>query len=316
MIPKHFYQTALCCILTLLSACKDDNNSPLRFYNDTYEVPMGGIRYLGLESGNGDYSLEVKDQRLVSAQVEQGWSTPGGSAIYVRGILTGKTTLKVTDYATLESCLLTIKVVDNYETMRLSRGYGSSLSENGTAEMLPGISDMFLINNRARDAYFFKQGPQTAFSSGLVLVAKGNYVLEPGMDDQANMTLTFTESVEHAEALTGSHKFILHGNPYILHRLDKNLNLNWDIARASSFLHSGRRRNRKAVGLFIHRTGNAGRNIALTGKNTVGSDVRFVITGCVSLRANIRCEYATPADKGYWHDCLYSSQNRGEPIYK
>ena len=116
MIPKHFYQTALCCILTLLSACKDDNNSPLRFYNDTYEVPMGGIRYLGLESGNGDYSLEVKDQRLVSAQVEQGWSTPGGSAIYVRGILTGKTTLKVTDYATLESCLLTIKVVDNYET--------------------------------------------------------------------------------------------------------------------------------------------------------------------------------------------------------
>ena len=73
MIPKHFYQTALCCILTLLSACKDDNNSPLRFYNDTYEVPMGGIRYLGLESGNGDYSLEVKDQRLVSAQVEQGW---------------------------------------------------------------------------------------------------------------------------------------------------------------------------------------------------------------------------------------------------
>ena len=228
MIPKHFYQTALCCILTLLSACKDDNNSPLRFYNDTYEVPMGGIRYLGLESGNGDYSLEVKDQRLVSAQVEQGWSTPGGSAIYVRGILTGKTTLKVTDYATLEICLLTIKVVDNYETMRLSRGYGSSLSENGTAEMLPGISDMFLINNRARDAYFFKQGPQTAFSSGLVLVAKGNYVLEPGMDDQANMTLTFTESVEHAEALTGSHKFILHGNPYILHRLDKNLNLNWN----------------------------------------------------------------------------------------
>lgn len=180
MIPKHFYQTALCCILTLLSACKDDNNSPLRFYNDTYEVPMGGIRYLGLESGNGDYSLEVKDQRLVSAQVEQGWSTPGGSAIYVRGILTGKTTLKVTDYATLESCLLTIKVVDNYETMRLSRGYGSSLSENGTAEMLPGISDMFLINNRARDAYFFKQGPQTAFSSGLVLVAKGNYVLRTG----------------------------------------------------------------------------------------------------------------------------------------
>ena len=53
----------LCCILTLLSGCKDDDDNPLRFYNSEYEVPMGGRRYLGLESGNGDYSLAVKDTR-------------------------------------------------------------------------------------------------------------------------------------------------------------------------------------------------------------------------------------------------------------
>lgn len=41
----------LCCILTLLSGCKDDDDNPLRFYNSEYEVPMGGRRYLGLESG-------------------------------------------------------------------------------------------------------------------------------------------------------------------------------------------------------------------------------------------------------------------------
>ena len=229
MKPEHFYSTALCCILVLLSACdKNDNYRPLHFYNDTYEVPMGGIRYLGLASGNGDYSLEVEDQRLVSAQVEHGWSTTGGSAIYVRGILTGKTTLKVTDYATLESCLLKIKVVDNYEAIHLHRGYASPQTEDGTAEVLPGISDVFFINNRTRDAYFFRQGVQTAFSSGLELVAKGNYTLEPMDNDQARVTLTFTENMEHAGTLTGSHKFILHGNPYILHRLDKNLNLNWD----------------------------------------------------------------------------------------
>ena len=137
MKPKHFCSAALCCILILLSACnKDDNDNPLRFYNDTYEVPMGGIRYLGLESGNGDYSLEVEDQRLISAQVEHGWSTPGGSAIYVRGILTGKTTLKVTDAATLESCLLKIKVVDNYEAMQLFRRRGSSLLEDDDLKVL------------------------------------------------------------------------------------------------------------------------------------------------------------------------------------
>ena len=170
MKPKHFCSAALCCILILLSACnKDDNDNPLRFYNDTYEVPMGGIRYLGLESGNGDYSLEVEDQRLISAQVE-----------------------------------------------------------DGTAEILPGISDIFLINNRARDVYFFNRTIPTAFSSGLVLVAKGTYTLEPGDGNQAHMTLTFTEGMEYVGTSTDSQKFILHGNPYILHRLDKNLNLNWD----------------------------------------------------------------------------------------
>lgn len=28
----------LCCILTLLSGCKDDDDNPLRFYNSEYEV--------------------------------------------------------------------------------------------------------------------------------------------------------------------------------------------------------------------------------------------------------------------------------------
>lgn len=30
----------LCCILTLLSGCKDDDDNPLRFYNSEYEVPL------------------------------------------------------------------------------------------------------------------------------------------------------------------------------------------------------------------------------------------------------------------------------------
>ena len=70
MRPKQFYLFMLCCILTLFSGCKEDEENPLRFYNSEYEVPMGGRRYLGLESGNGDYSLEVKDTRIASAGTE------------------------------------------------------------------------------------------------------------------------------------------------------------------------------------------------------------------------------------------------------
>lgn len=100
----------LCCILTLLSGCKDDDDNPLRFYNSEYEVPMGGRRYLGLESGNGDYSLAVKDTRIASAGTETGWSgVPAGRMIYVTGILTGTTYLTVTDNATQETCTLPIK---------------------------------------------------------------------------------------------------------------------------------------------------------------------------------------------------------------
>ena len=57
----------LCCILTLLSGCKDDDDNPLRFYNSEYEVPMGGRRYLGLESGNGDYS-QVPELKLAGVE--------------------------------------------------------------------------------------------------------------------------------------------------------------------------------------------------------------------------------------------------------
>ena len=74
MRPKHFNLFMLCCILTLLSGCKDDDDNPLRFYNSEYEVPMGGRRYLGLESGNGDYSLAMKDTRIASAGTETGWT--------------------------------------------------------------------------------------------------------------------------------------------------------------------------------------------------------------------------------------------------
>lgn len=249
--PMYLLEALMCCIL-LLSACQEDANNPLRFYNNVYEVPMGGTRYLGLESGNGDYDLSISDQRIASAQSESGWTTPGGSAIYVRGILTGKTYLTVTDKATQESCVIEIKVVDNYQNLRLLRG-STHLSPDGSASILPGVSDIFLINNSARDAYFFKQGVQTAFSSGLELIAKGSYEIqlldeEVGGGESRNGELANGQSLNN-QSLNESnnekamitltyaanpnvqptrHKFIMWANSYIFHRLNKTLNLNWD----------------------------------------------------------------------------------------
>ena len=138
------YTPILFCILILWSACKDDADAPLRFYDSKYEVPMGGRRYLGLESGNGDYSLEIGDSRIASAGIESGWSgVPAGRMIYISGILTGSTYLKVTDNATQETHTLPIKVVDYYEDLNLIHG-SSSLRPNGDENLLPGVDDIFL----------------------------------------------------------------------------------------------------------------------------------------------------------------------------
>ena len=141
---------------------------------------------------------------------------------YISGILTGSTYLKVTDNATQETLTLPIKVVDYYEDLNLIHG-SSSLRPNGDENLLPGVDDIFLVNNAARDAYFFKQGQQTALSSGLELITKGTYALKQGEDNKATLTLTFSLDASPAT----EHHFTVWGNAYLLHRLDKNLHLNW-----------------------------------------------------------------------------------------
>lgn len=164
---------------------------------------MGGRRYLGIESGNGDYSLEIGNAHIASAGTEIGWSgVPAGCQIYVTGILTGSTYLKVTDNATQETCTLPIKVVDNYEDINLIR---NSIRPNIDKNLLPGIDDIFLISNAARDAYFFKQGKQTAFSSGLELITKGSYALEQGTEDRLTLSLTFRWTQHRPQNINSSY---------------------------------------------------------------------------------------------------------------
>ena len=110
------YSSILFCILLLWSACKEDADAPLRFYDSKYEVPMGGRRYLGIESGNGDYSLEIGNAHIASAGTEIGWSgVPAGCQIYVTGILTGSTYLKVTDNAGSVKVRLTSPLLQSTE---------------------------------------------------------------------------------------------------------------------------------------------------------------------------------------------------------
>lgn len=99
----------------------------------------------------------------------------------------------MTDYATSESCVLNIKVVDNYEALQLLPA--DYLGEEGitTPQPLQGVDFIFLINTPSREAYFFERGEQTAFSSGLKLLVKGTYELAQEADEKVSLAFVLPE---------------------------------------------------------------------------------------------------------------------------
>ena len=104
-----FKLLALIFITLFIGACNDDDPEPLSFYDTNYEVRVHGTRYIGPQTGSGDYSLQVENPYLLSASEEKGWSAPEGMLL-VRGLLTGESTLSVTDKRTGETINIKIKV--------------------------------------------------------------------------------------------------------------------------------------------------------------------------------------------------------------
>lgn len=207
------------------TACQEESPA-LLFYSNAYEVPMGGTRYLGIESGSGDYTLQMANPNLARAEAESGWECPGGTMIYVYGMLSGSTTLTVTDNQSGEQRTLSIKVIDHYEVLRLSQNsYGS----NENYAPLPLETEfLYLFDNAAADAYYFKNGAATRVTAtDLTLQGKGNYAFSQEGEAYC-LTLNYTEN-----GTPVSRRFRIETDAYNLHRLDKNLHLGWNTPAAT-----------------------------------------------------------------------------------
>ena len=223
-------------ITAFIGGCKDDETEPLRFYDDSYEVPIHGTRYIGVESGSGDYSVQIENPGLFSASEDNGWSTSEGM-LMVRGLLTGESTLIVTDNRTGETANLTIKVIENYETLRVFTLYWDDSTSTIMENKHPVLSKtpfVFLINNKERDVYFADQkGENSITSNGIRIQGKGSYshTME---DDKPYLTLTYSEDengqlTDDASVVPTPHKFeITQSSEFLRHRLDENLNLGWE----------------------------------------------------------------------------------------
>ena len=217
-------------------ACSDDEPGPLSFYNVAYEVPIHGTRYISVKSGSGDYSVQVENPYLLSASEEDGWSNSAGMFL-VRGLLTGKSRLTITDNRTGKTASLTIKVTDSYEVLRVSSLYwddaASKIMDN-EHPVFSKIPFVYLINNQARDMYFADRSEEyTPTSNDIKIQGKGSYSFTME-DGKPYLTLTYKEDAngqltEDASAVSTPHKFeITQSSEFLRHRLDENLNLGWD----------------------------------------------------------------------------------------
>ena len=242
MRTKNAFKLLMLLLLAVFAgACSDDNPEPLNFYNVAYEVPMHGTRYISVKSGSGDYSFQVDNPYLFSASEDDGWSNPEGTFL-VRGLLTGESTLAVTDNRTGETANLTIKVTDNYEALQISKLYWdestSKIMEN-EHPVFSKIPFVFLINNKERDVYFAdRSGENSLTSNGIEIQGKGTYSFTTE-DDKYYLTLTYREDesgqlTDDVSAVSIPHKFeITQSSEFLRHRLDENLNLGWEtIAKA------------------------------------------------------------------------------------
>ncbi|MGV8136622.1 MAG: hypothetical protein AB2L20_15540 [Mangrovibacterium sp.] len=212
-------------VTIFVAGCKDYDPEPLRFYGDSYEVPVHGVRYIGVKSGSGDYTIQVENTGIFSASEDEGWSNPAGMLL-VRGLLTGESILYITDNNTGETTTLKIKVVDHYEVLRVS-----TLESNHP--VLSKTPFIFLISNESRDLYLADKEPEgETTGNDLRIRGKGNYAFS--LEDN-KPCLTLTYATDDKGKLTNNptyspeaHKFqITRGSEFMLHYLDENLNLGW-----------------------------------------------------------------------------------------
>lgn len=219
-------------ILVLITSCDKAEHQSLSFYDDYREVPIHGTVLIGPKTGSGNYTLEVQNPVLLSAEVENGWSSPSGM-IAIRGLLTGKTVLTVTDNATHESQKIRIKITDNYETLRISE---STLEEDVEfPPTLKNIEFIVFVNNKERDIYLINREQISLTDYVLKVRGKGNYHFTK-KDDRYHLVLSYLVDgegnpvLDETSATHVASSYMLTIPGYALHRLNQNLNLGFETS--------------------------------------------------------------------------------------
>lgn len=132
-------------------SCGDDNEKkketyPLSFEKEYYEVPLLGKQWISIRGGNRDYSITVEKTDILEASVDLSSPTGMGNLV-IQPKQKGETTVTVKDNIVNETVKLKIKVTDGYLAYAIDESNHPALSK--------GVI-IYLINNEAKDCYFFR----------------------------------------------------------------------------------------------------------------------------------------------------------------
>lgn len=156
------------CTISFVS-CGNDNEEkkeiyPLSFEKGYYEAPLLGNTSISIRGGNRDYTVTVEKTNILETSIDL--SSPiGMGSLVIKPKQKGETTITIKDKITNETVDLKVKVIDRYLAYAIRNSNHPALSQK---------TIVYLINNEAKDCYFFRY-TDSGVEATSTPIAKGTY---------------------------------------------------------------------------------------------------------------------------------------------
>lgn len=229
------FGTFLLGMLVLCGCGDDDERKPFGVEQTAYEVPMKSTASIDVVNGSGRVDVKVDNEQVATAAY---YETDEAHIVFGRVLITpkakGETQVTLTDHATNERQVLTVKVVDSYVGLTMTAGPHPTLVPQDGQRYVA-----YLVDNAQRECLFF------AMDNGKVgrLADRGSYRFElkpasGAIDTYAPyLTLTYHATDDGVLAINGkAHTEVFDmtrtlGSPYggaqVVGLLNEYLGLGW-----------------------------------------------------------------------------------------
>lgn len=156
------------CAISFVSCGSDDEGKKeiysLSFEKEYYEVPLLGKSFISVRGGNKDYTVSVEKTTVLEVSIDVSSPTGMGNLV-INPKQKGETTVTIKDNITNETVDLKVKVTDSYLAYAI---------ENSNHPALSAKTTVYLINNEAKECYFFRS-TGSGVGDANTLIAKGTY---------------------------------------------------------------------------------------------------------------------------------------------